>query len=429
MYLSKNIEVNGMLLQFKFSNFRSFVDETVFDMTATTIKEHKYSLVKHNGVDILPVAAIYGANASGKSSFFMAMKRMKTVVVDRFLASEISNENNEKSYSIPFMFDENIKKEPSSYEVSLLIGNYEYRYGFSCTNYKVLSEYLYRKKLSKNKTIEKLIFERFPETYPQKVILGTVNKATRDEIEYCSSMATDKILILTDIGLRRKNEELCRVFEWFLAIEVFSNDYHEMLSKGNVCESLLGDVLFDDDRCDNNFIKQYKKFIRDIDPSISDIVPSTRLDGNGDKVTIAKTRHILNGVNYDVSLNAESEGTNKLMFIAIVVFTALERNVPIFIDELDSKLHPLLLRKIIQMFTNKEINTNGAQLIFSAHNIINLDSSDLRRDEIWFVEKEHHKSTMYSLVDFEDEDGSVRSDLSYGKHYLSGRFGAVPFQD
>ena len=82
---------------------------------------------------------------------------------------------------------------------------------------------------------------------------------------------------------------------------------------------------------------------------------------------------------------------------------------------------------IIDMFKDNESNSHGAQLIFSAHNIISLDSSDLRRDEIWFVEKMNHKSIMYSLVDF--DDGGVRSDLSFGKHYLSGRFGAVPFQE
>ena len=83
MFNRKINEVIGMLLQFRFSNFRCFSEETVFDMTATPIKEHRYSLLQNNGVNILPVAAIYGANASGKSSFFMAMERMRAVVVDR----------------------------------------------------------------------------------------------------------------------------------------------------------------------------------------------------------------------------------------------------------------------------------------------------------------------------------------------------------
>ena len=130
MYVSNNIEVNGMLLQFRFSNFRCFAEETVFDMTATSIKEHKYSLIEENGVNILPVSAVYGANASGKSSFFMAMERMKSVIVDRYVAQVSSNDNKAKPFSTPFIFDDNIKKSPSKYEVSLLLGGYEYRYGF-----------------------------------------------------------------------------------------------------------------------------------------------------------------------------------------------------------------------------------------------------------------------------------------------------------
>ena len=95
----------------------------------------------------------------------------------------------------------------------------------------------------------------------------------------------------------------------------------------------------------------------------------------------------------------------------------------------DSKMHPLILRRIVQMFTNKETNPNGAQLIFSAHNIINLDASDLRRDEIWFVEKKNHKSTMCALANLDLPELNVRADLNYGKNYLNGRFGAVPFKD
>jgi len=100
-----------------------------------------------------------------------------------------------------------------------------------------------------------------------------------------------------------------------------------------------------------------------------------------------------------------------------------------FVDELDSKLHPLVIRKIIQMFSDRNKNKGKGQIIFSSHNLVSLDSSDLRRDEIWFVEKHEQKSVLYSLYDFKDyNQNSVRADLSFGKHYLAGRFGAIPFQ-
>lgn len=424
MNIRNKSEVHGMLLQFKFSNFRSFAEETIFDMTATTIKEHKYSLIQRNSVDILPVAAVYGANASGKSSFFMAFERMKLVVTERYLAQNSSGERKSKPYSTPFMFDENIKKEKSSYEVRILINDYVYRYGFTCNNDNILSEHLYKRKLSKNKTVEKLIFKRDS----NETTLGKVNADIKNEIEYCSSMATSKILILTDVGLRRKCKELCSIFSWFIGVDVLLNASQEVMTINGNSEDLIG-ALLADENFDNKIKEQYKALIMEIDPSISDIVIENGVDKEGNAINIAKTQHIYNGKRTDTFFSTESEGTNKFFFLAIFLLISIDNGLPIFIDELDSKLHPLLLRKIVQMFTNKETNPKGAQLIFSAHNIISLDSSSLRRDEIWFVEKENHISSMYSLADFEDDDGSVRSDLNYGKHYLSGRFGAVPFQN
>ena len=150
MYISKIVGGENMLLQFKFSNFRCFSEEAVFDMTATSIKEHRYSLIEKNDINILPVAAVYGANASGKSSFFMALERMKFVVVDKFLAQESRSDNKYKPFSNPFMFDERKSNMPSSYEVSVLINNYEYRYGFVCTKNCIQEEYLYKKKFKGN---------------------------------------------------------------------------------------------------------------------------------------------------------------------------------------------------------------------------------------------------------------------------------------
>ena len=123
----------------------------------------------------------------------------------------------------------------------------------------------------------------------------------------------------------------------------------------------------------------------------------------------------------------ESSGIRKLFLITINILRSLENGEPLFIDNLDSNFHPLLLRFIIKLYKDKSINKNGGQLIFSSHNLICLDSSDLRRDEIWFVEKNNQKSTIFSLYDFKEE--TIRKDLDFGKHYLNGRFGAVPFDD
>jgi len=413
--------VRNMLLKFKFSNYRCFYDETVFDMTATAIKEHRYSLIEKNGVYILPISTIYGANASGKSSFFMAFDRMKAVIVDRFVAKEQSK-GVTLPFSQPFIFSDKSQKEPTKYEVTVLINEYEYRYGFSCSNDTIISEYLYKRKISKNYTVEKMIFER----NGTNVKIGTINKKLGNEIAYCASMVSDKILILTDIGLRDKEKEIAGLFKWFYFVDVILNMTQKNMSNSGFCERFIGDAL-SSVRLDDDIKSEFKKLVHEVDPNITDIISKEEIDAEGNTINIARTKHLADGKEKIISLSLESDGTNKWMFLSIVLLFSLHNGLPCFIDELDAQLHPLIIRKIVQMFTDKQLNPNGAQLIFSAHNIINLDSSDLRRDEIWFVEKNNHKSSLYSLADF--DDGGIRSDLNYGKHYLSGRFGAVPFQE
>jgi len=391
-------------------------------MCATPIKEHKESLIENNGVSILPVAAIYGANASGKSSFFMAMQRMLSIIIDRYIAQERKVESKPYAFSNPFMFDEELASAPTNYEVTILINSFAYRYGFTCTKDTILNEYLYKRKFSKNPTIEKLIFNREGD----KLNLGDNKKKLQAEIEYCHSMATNKILLLTDIGLRKKEEELYGIFMWFLLSDVYLNLSQEAITISRICEQFVGDML--ERNKDAAYIKQYVSFIQEIDPSICDIICSHEMDSEGNNIPIAKTVHEYNGKKTSVRLSVESDGTNKLLLISLVLINVLNAGLTIFFDEFDSKIHPLILRRIVQMFTSKETNPNGAQLIFSAHNIINLDSSDLRRDEIWFVEKSNQKSTICSLANLDLPESNVRSDLNYGKNYLSGRFGAVPFK-
>lgn len=408
-----------MLRKFKFSNYRCYADEVVFDLTAMPLKEHKESLIENNGVGILPVAAFYGANASGKSTFFMAMNRMNSILIDRYLAQKHNADIKSRVFTAPFMFDKAFEDAPTSFETTILIGAYEYRYGFSCNKQAILSEHLYKKKISKNKTIEKLIFVR----NGKKLECGNVNKKQKSELDYCCSMSSDKSLMLTDIGMRGKDSEFEKLFEWFLFNGTSWPMDSSAFSSSEFCEEFVGDMLHNSQ--DNESTKQYKAFIHEIDPSISDIISVEEIDSNGDKYYIARTVHEYNGKSFKVRLNAESEGTKKIMFISFVLFRALENGFCLFLDELDAKMHPLVLQRIIGMFTNKDINKKGAQLIFSAHNTVNFNAEDLRRDEIWLVEKKDHKSQIFSLAAC--EDGIVRSDLNFGKCYLDGRFGGVPF--
>lgn len=409
-----------MLHKFRFSNYRCYADEVVFDLTAMPLKEHKDTLNEINGVGILPVAAFYGANASGKSTFFMAMNRMSSIIVDRYLAQKQNADIKSRVFTSPFMFDKALEDKETLFEATVMIDSYEYRYGFTCNKQTIISEFLFKKKISKNKTIEKNIFFRNSDS----LTCGIINKKQQAELEYCFSMSSEKSLMLTDVGMREKDDELSNVFSWFLlngsSLPMDSSAFCE----SSFCESFIGNMLngYDGKR----FAKNYKKFIHEIDPSISDIIPTEETDPDGDKYYIAKTLHKYNGQEFTVRISAESEGTKKIMFVSFILFRALEEGLCLFLDELDAKIHPLILQRIIKMFTSKETNPRGAQLVFSAHNLVNFNADDLRRDEIWIVEKTDQKSRIFSLGSC--EDGIVRSDLNFSKCYLDGRFGGVPFQ-
>ena len=131
----------------------------------------------------------------------------------------------------------------------------------------------------------------------------------------------------------------------------------------------------------------------------------------------------LDGREVLLSINDESGGTQQLFSLAGPLLDVLRRGLVLVIDELDTSLHPLLMRKLVQMFHDPAINSNNAQLIFSTHDTTILDSEIFRRDQIWFVEKDRTLQTrLYPLTDF-----SPRKDENFGRGYLQGRYGALAF--
>lgn len=432
MYVPRLEGVIGMLINFRFSNYRSFCEETEFSMAAASIHEHADTMINVNGVNILPVAGIYGANASGKSSFFKAFKCMMDVVANDKGDKSDNIFTNSNNYTTPYYFVGNpeegdAESVPSMFEVIVGIDGYAYRYGFECTKKKLLTEWLYKQKISKNKTVEKLIYKLdFDST---NIEIGDINRMQKEEIAYCNSMRSNKNLLLTDLGKRDRYGEFADILDWFGCSTVLTPEDMDLGAYGEhfICSIIEDNVpLF----ClrKQTTKEEFLFATQEIDPSISDIeVERIAENQEGIKYRL-KTVHELEGNRYSIPFDLESDGTRKNFYLTFYILGILNTGSTLFVDEIDSKLHPLVLRKIIKMFDDKKINKNGAQLIFSAHNIINLDNSDLRRDEVWFIEKNNHCSSMYSLYDF-DDDEKVRNDLDFGKHYLSGRFGAIPFQD
>lgn len=413
MIVNKDLAGCTMLLQFRFKNYKSFAEEAVLDLTATSIREHVNSLIEKNGNKVLPVAAIFGANASGKSNIFSAFFSMGRDVL-------ASYEKKENHYLVtPYIFSKTIEKDPTEYEVSINIDDKEYRYGFVRNKSQVFDEWLYTKKFSKGtKSKEKMIFYR----NSRKVTVGKLNQAEKKELEYLGSMVNDTELLMTAIG-RREKSEYRKVYEWFSYsfTQDFSYDSNEMLTIEFTTKLLHNS---------EKRLKDVEELIRKFDSSIIrlEILQEKDADLN-EKNVVYSYHHDDKGSEIKLPFMSESSGTKKMFSLAALLFISLYSGLVLWVDELDAKLHPLILRYIIALYSDRQVNTGNGQLIFSSHNLVCLDSSDLRRDEIWFVEKVNQVSNLYSLYDFKEDEISIRSDLSFGKHYLSGRFGAIPFQD
>lgn len=403
-----------MLIRFSFKNFKSFKNENVLDMEATSLKEHEYNVVKTDQVNLLKVAAIYGANASGKTNVLQAFDYMKK----RILVSDDSKKN--------FPIDEDnvysfmINNEPISLEVEILAKNNKiYKYGFDVLKDSIVSEWLYMKKINKFYSI----FEREKNNVTMKSnnkISGLVN-------------IDERTLFLNIYSkIDKDNEDFNNVYDWFVNANYLDlgNPRFEDFINTRISLKILSD---------EKYKKELLRFIKTFDSGIEGIKTTPdSIEEVQNNNRVVKVELIHRGENNELKalpLELESNGTRKMFHLFDFFMDALRNGMVLFIDELDAKLHPLLTRYIINLFHNSETNIGNGQLIYSTHDTVNLNKETFRRDEIWFTEKNRDGvSEMYALSDYilDDEDGNnksgkkVRNDATYNKDYLTGRYGAIP---
>ena len=403
-----------MLIRFSFKNFKSFKDENVLDMEATSLKEHEYNLVKTDQVNLLKVAAIYGANASGKTNVLQAFDYMKK----RILVSDDSKKNSPIDEDNVYSFM--INNEPIGLEVEILAKNNKiYKYGFDVLKDSIVSEWLYIKKINKFYSI----FEREKNNVTMKSnnkISGLVN-------------IDERTLFLNIYSkIDKDNEDFNNVYDWFVNANYLDlgNPRFEDFINTRISLKILSD---------EKYKKELLRFIKTFDSGIEGIKTTPNsLEEVQNNNRVVKVELIHRGENNELKalpLELESNGTRKMFHLFDFFMDALRNGMVLFIDELDAKLHPLLTRYIINLFHNSETNIGNGQLIYSTHDTVNLNKDTFRRDEIWFTEKNRDGvSEMYALSDYilDDEDGSnksgkkVRNDATYNKDYLTGRYGAIP---
>ena len=411
-----------MLLQFYFSNYRSFEGEGILDMRASGSNELSSHIRNTLNEKVLPVTAIYGANASGKSSVFEAFQFMALCVLESLSFSDDNKKNPYKLKVDSFKFSESIEK-PSEFEINYIDkkGKKElyYNYGFKIDNSGILEEYLASNTKTGVKRNEDYTYI-FKRERNQKLYLDSSIEKFRENLEISLKEKT----LLVSLGAKLNIDEFIRVRTWFINTEVinFSNSLY-----GALLENILPNNIIESEEVRKNLIS----FINSFDDSIIDIeVEKISAIDENDKdnyrvFTIHKSDKGTSTAR--ISMNEESSGTKKMFSLYQTLLDVLEKGGVFFADELDIKLHPLLMRNILLTFTDKEKNSNNAQLIFTTHNTIYMDMDLLRRDEIWFVEKDNGVSNLYSLDDITNEKGEkVRKDSNYEKHYLLGNYGAIP---
>lgn len=399
-----------MLVNFTVGNFRSFKEKRTLSMEAANIKEFAECVIEQNERQILPLAALYGANSSGKSNILKALK----VFVDMVRNSAKNMNSNDHFQIEPFMLDGVSAAQPSFFEIEIISNttkNY-YRYGFEANTEVVVSEWLYKRTPKK----EACLFLRANNTI-EPTALFTEGKGIEDRtrpnslfLSVCDSFngqiahditSTINPILVTSAVRHDEVYEATKILHWNMN-QQYLNQISDMFRRLDV-----GFSYFEIPH-DETLAKVVKAFTY-----------HNKYDAEG---------NVVGQVRFNM-LSHESEGTNKLFDMLFVILFSLQNGSLLAFDEFDCKLHPLITAYIIQLFNNPKVNTGHGQLIFATHDSNLLSAKCLRRDEVWFVEKDKQEaSDLYSLVEFKDADGvKVRNDRSFEKDYIKGRYGAIPY--
>ncbi|WP_461205021.1 AAA family ATPase [Clostridium sp. DL1XJH146] len=421
-----------MLVNYEFSNFRSFKDKTSLSMKAGLQRTLNENLIKENDSRIIPSTVIYGANASGKSNIIMSLAVMKEIILSGSLESGASNLNNLELY--PFAY--NNEEKSMAFQIEFINREYHLIYGFEvfCNIFKKGPRKIVSENLSiiVGKSKEVKIFKRDNNKisimkdkkalevihFNDKLLSEFENKINTnlDESELFLSRAFKSII---------SNELAEAVLDFFRNKLVVVSDF--TLKRTNITFSR-------EDMPKKDFLvwnKILEGFVKNADFGPQSIAFKSTKTDNEDSASMELVS-IYKNQNNKAMIPAElmeSRGTLKLLDFAIP-FERLFTSGGVFVlDEFDAAIHPELIKGILELFNDQTINTNKAQLIFTTHNPIYLNNKIFRRDQIRFVEKDKDsfESVIYTLADFGSEN--VRNDQNHLINYFKGKYGALPFID
>lgn len=397
-----------MLRSFRLENHRSFRDETELSL-----------LPAYGGGAARPVsvAAVYGANAAGKSNLLDGLSFMRHAVRDSYRRWDPSSGVPRH----PFRLDPSSRSEPSSFVIELELRNVRFTYGFVVDDAAVLEEWLY----SYPKGKRRRLFER----EGMSVEFGESIGAGRAKAEVLAELTRPSALFLS-LAAQVSLPELLPVYDWFVAGGISSSRSSRRLER-ETNQRLLAYLQDHPDR-----LAAVLSFVRSADVGIQDVViehaqPSLLREPTGQRIDLVKPEpprvKFRHGHQEWFELRDESDGTVAWLSILPGALTALETGGLLVVDEIDSSLHPNLTALLIKQFRSPEANKRGAQLLFTTHDATLLGTSFgeeiLGRDQVWFVEKAvDGASKLYPLTDFKPRAGGENRE----RRYLGGSYGAVP---
>ena len=399
-----------MLIQFSFENYRSFKNPTTLSMSASFGKENQGNTFDSKTGKLLRSVAVFGSNAAGKTNLMKAL--VASIMIIRTSASRQVDE------IIPFvdkfLFDPDGKEE-TSFEYDFISNGKRFIYGFSCTKDEIRSEHL----MVYNTQKPSSVFSRkkgtylFPDAKYKKELLALAERNTPNKLFLATATAWN--------ALSTRD-----AFLWF-------SRFIDVYEPSNPIPMF---TMFDKD--EDGTLKAFtKKLLKESDINISDYTiesrevekPSVYQNGVAipGRAYLINAEHVLAGENgkraFLLPMKEESQGTQNLFFLSPQIKNALDNGFVFCVDELDSSLHPALVLYLVGLFNNEETNPKNAQLIITTHTTELLSMHYMRRDQIYFVDKDNDSgiSELYSLDEY-----SIRTREDVRKSYLNGKFGAIP---
>lgn len=420
-----------MLIEFRVENFRSFKGEQVLSMVASgSDKSLPDNCVKFGKLSLLKAVGLYGANASGKSNLLAALSTMRNLI-------KHSDEKGNQPYLdiVPFLLDDTTQESPTSFEVSFIVDEVRFQYGFNVTRERVLGEWLMAYPSGK----AQLWFERKEDSFKW----GHAFKGSKKKL----SEVTDEKSLFLSVAARWKHPQVQPVYKWFdHSLRILRTGVSlpqvtaSLLHQAKNGEEELGDLprhitglLQNADlgihglsvklRESEDMASLYPGLSGVPEPSRRELLETLRkrspyevlFEHRGD----SDTNHMT------LEMKDESDGTRRFFELLGPWLETMAFGYTVAIDEIESSLHPLLTRELVRLIMQEKLDKAQPQLIFATHDVTLLDPDLLRRDQVYFVEKDNHgASQVYSLADYKKHRPRKGEAMQNG--YLSGRYGAIP---